>query len=293
MFGLEWSVYPPLVSEEQWGCIQQRLTNRANRHAPSSDNAQSYLAAGILRCSCGMMMRHHLCALRTHQYVCSEAAVPRVDKTRKHVTLNMKDVDAFLNELMESHPAVIRDTFRHSSKGQELQRDIARLRAEAEEFRQKLPAIEAQHLKEARDKAAQIGLFKSEAVQAIFKSLMEDDLEAAALTENLLKERQYRLSTLLSEDHLQTIEERIAAWRSMDVAERNALLRTLFECFQVKGSPPNEYIIVKLRTLDDNELPPIYLNTTVRKIHLIRLPTVAEWFASWQRHVHGKEPQST
>jgi DNA invertase Pin-like site-specific DNA recombinase len=288
VFGIEWAVFPPLVSEETFARAQTVLDRRrASYRGPvSSSGPARHLLTGLLRCSCEapitMMKRPEA---TSEQYRCSGR---KSGKTHTDGNLpfgmNSTHAERFFEELMREHPRVVLSLFRDNRERNDLMEEIRTLEAEAALVRERRAAEAESAETRARTALTQSGLpITLETLAAIKQSLLRAFDDEERLIVERIEDRSHRLDTLTPPEAIASLEERVALWQELPVHEKNAILRAMFTAFKLVGPPGEQMFVGALRTAAGQSLPPIRLRCRVWRNgrSTRRFPSVENWIESW------------
>ncbi len=275
MFGVEWQVFPPVLSDMEFWAIQSKILERSEIFANSRSAAHVHLLAGILRCSCGEPMVRVPNTAGSHTYTCSLLRHRRDDYSQRHISINQRRIDDFINRLMtDFSPPIIRD-LKRGSEGNTARYEASLLAERAHALRTLI-----------REKEAHVEVDAEEAVLRTLKSrdhkrfalrlreaiddLLEDDLDYVRFKMDIqkLEARQNALQRALEKSmprqELDRMIRDIQNWDELDTVGKNLLLLDLLVEIRFEGDHPNENLVMVKRTLDEEIFPPIPVKTTLR-----------------------------
>lgn len=301
-YGLEFPVFPPVISEERWHQVQVRWENR-NRtpwsydwHGQRSDEKKTkYVATGLMKCVCagsinknrgGSLTFKPARDLRNQNYVCGCA---RRKPNMRHINIQAISVHAFIHGLMATDPHVLFGQFRQTVSYQELQNALNNTERDLLDAEARAAQRRAEIKNEAADLVHAIGFTTTDAG---WENLVAAHTDARMAKEDAVQEQsrlgleRSRLTNALAEyvptEEVADLRERTAQWGALEVWEQNCILLQLFDRWyfrRLNGSDTELEMVMVLR--GGRELPPVPVKT-IDKTRSIwrRLPTVREWMGT-------------
>ena len=285
VFGVEWDVLPPLVSQEEWERLEDKLAGRKTEF-PLIRYGEVRLLAGILKCSCGAaIVGTRRSSAKYATYGCLAGAVKRMTNPKHAFQLNMRDADQFFDALLREHPAVVMAAYKDSRERNALLDEVRRLEAAAQaaqERREAEAAGSTEDMARQRLKTANLAPTPDLVRSVVSQLLAPLDAEIAEV-EVQAREVRGRLDTLIPEEAVISLEARIGRWDTLTTAEKNLILRTIFEEIRVEGEPGNERLVPYIRTLDSRGRRPILLETHIDRAgrYWRRFPTVSSYIETF------------
>lgn len=284
VFGIEWDVLPALLSPEEWQLLQDKLAGRRSDY-PTIRYGEVRLLAGILKCSCGSAIAGTRRSSKKYAtYACWAGSVKRMGNPGHTFTVNMGDADKFFDTLFREHPAAILTAYKDSRERNALLEEVRELEHAALKTRQRREKEALTAEETARQRLARVSLQPTpDLVRSVVAQLLSSlDAEMSEL-EQLARDTQARLDTLIPEDAVMSLEARVHRWDGLSTAEKNAVLRTIFEEVRVEGEPGVEALVPYLRTLDGRGARPILLKTTCDMAgrYWRRFPTMEEYIETF------------
>ena len=275
MFGCEWQVFPPVLTDMEFWDIQRKLLERSEVFANSRVAARVHLLAGILHCSCGAPMVRVPSSSGSHTYTCLMLRSRRDDYTEFHISTSQRRIEEFVNMLMtEFSPAIIRD-LRRAAQGNSARQESHFLAERAQTLRGLIQAKEEQVKVEAEEavlrtlKNRDHKRFSIRMREAI-DDLLEEDVDYGRFKSDVqkLEARQTALQRALEKSmpsqELDRLVGDIESWSDLDTVGKNLLLLDLLVEIRFDGTHPNETLLMVKRTLDEETFAPIPVKTTVR-----------------------------
>lgn len=301
-FGLEFAVFPAIISEDRWHQVQVRWNNRGRlpwfydwSGKNKADKKTKYVATGLMKCVCaGSIHRGRGGSLtfkpardpRNQNYACG---CQRRKPNMRHINIQTITVHTFIHGMMATDPHVLLGQFRQTVSYQEIQdalRDTERGLLEAE-------ARAAQRRAEIKEKAAEsIRGLGFTTTDAGWDNLVASYTDARMVKEDAVREQsrleleKSRLTNALAEyvptEEIADLQERTAQWDALEVWEQNAILLQLFDRWyfrRLNDSDTELEMVMVLR--GGRELPPVRIITIDKKRSIWRrLPSVHEWMAT-------------
>ena len=267
VFGVEWSVLPPVISPQEWDAIQAKLHQRREDY-PQIRHGEVRLLSGILRCSCGAAIAgNKRSSAKYAVYTCLAGPVKRMVNPGHVFQVNMRDADRFFEDLLREHPAVVLAAYKDSRQRNALLDDVRRLEAAAHAARQRRDAQATGTAAEtARQRLTAAHLTATpDLVRSVVAQLLAPLDAEAADYERQAQDVRGRLDALIPEEAVVSLEDRIGRWEKLTTNEKNLVLRTIFEEVRVEGEPGHERLVPYLRTLDGRGRRPILLQTKIDK----------------------------
>ncbi len=286
VFGVEWEVLPPLLSPEEWEGLQRKLKGRKTEY-PRIRHGEVRLLAGILKCSCGAaIVGTRRSSVKYATYTCWAGGVKRMSRPGHTFVLNMADADQFFDSLFREHPATLLAAYADSRARNTLLDEVRMLEEEARAARQRreAEAVDAEEAARQRLGAANLQATPDLLRSVIAQLLAPLDSEIAEM-EQQAREARARLDTLVPEEAILSLEERVRRWEALSIADKNQVLRTIFEEIRVEGEPGSERLVPYLRTLDGRARRAIALETRRDKAgrYWRRFPSVETYIESFYR----------
>jgi DNA invertase Pin-like site-specific DNA recombinase len=284
-FGREWNVLPALVSEEEYSLLQTRRAVRATKRFPPP--MKQHLMAYLMRCSCGRSMHYNVRETGFKYYTC-ELLTRRGggSDVKHHARIDAVSVEEFFHVLMRENPGVLLSVQNRTPEREAISAEIENLRLELRQRRDNIPVIEMAARSRAEADLRGTGRNPSDASVTV---LADDDEELMTARQQLadvekeIERRQYLLDSLLPDDQIAALSERMSRWDSSSDQERNALLRRLVYSIAVETDAQGaKSLNILPNTPHRNPLPPILLKrTNLGRGYRRTAPTLAEWFESW------------
>lgn len=287
-FGLEWQVWDPLVDEVTYGKIKRKLEHLRQVYPNYAPKDGRNMAAYLLKCSCGSNITYRRTSRGIEQMRCNVPAAKRkANPDHQHVTLHWPDVKKFIDEFMQEHPRVILNIHKNSQERTVLVAELQHAEAEHEQADRQLTEQRANASEKLRQNLAAMGIAEANpeyhsTLDQLSKAVLADAIEKVQRLEESVNQIRYRLDTLVPQDVLTSLEQRIASWKSLNSRQQNQLLLTFFKEWRVEGTVGNEVIIPVLRNPREDTLFPIRLKTGGKIRPIRRFPTVDQYFASIQ-----------
>lgn len=285
MFGKAWDVFPKLLDDEEYWLLQRRLAKHDQvKPIYKLKNEEGYLMQGLLKCHCGRIMGHWAKSPTDHKYICRvETAQKKEERKRDgykpHAVLLMADVDDFFDNLMEHYQADVFALYEDANDARRHREELQQLEREAQTRREALFRAEKERRKDAEDHVRTImDETESDFAEWVEKALAKftrREREAEAEIVKRVQDKRRQLEALIPTADL---ERRAKNWNELSMQEKNRLLRSIYDCLEFVGDPPNEALKPVLKVAYPFPTPNIHLVTEVRKTQFRRrMPAVDNW----------------
>ena len=273
MFGIEWHVFPAVISDAEFWKIQRVVQQRAGLFGAGHVPMYSNMLAGLLRCHCGAAMVRDTHGL----YRCRAVHSGRQKKEGRHVHVTQKRIEDFVDLWMQICKPVVIASLQQDADGSSVRREMARMAAQAEMLRQKLEAKRAEGRTAIEGHARAIirtadPLRFEEQINTMVSVFLSEDEDFRTLSEqyNQLRGRQSQIERSLQKAtppvELKHLIEAIESWDALKSRQKNEVLRALLTEMRFLGDPDcdTERIIFTKQSYFASEFPEFPVQTTKR-----------------------------
>jgi DNA invertase Pin-like site-specific DNA recombinase len=289
VFGKLWTVAPPVVDEETWQRLQEKMAGVRDNPALTwtTKNAGGYMLTGMLKCSCGRhyMYRRFNSSNQLWSYECTAQGAERAAHPEvRHIQIRADHLEGFFDGLMENHALPLLNNLDGGDSLPALQARRSDLAAAVDGLQRKRLAEERAMQQKAEQIVAAQGIG---ADNSMYPALVANLKKA--FTDSLYQEEQERgeelaaverqLKSMVPRKADDRIPQRLRTWSGMDDAAKNNLLRELFSVMEIRGEAPHEEIHLTPRHPARFPWPPVrILASTAGKGRWKRsLPAVEDW----------------
>ncbi|MCW3098055.1 MAG: hypothetical protein JWL77_3673 [Chthonomonadaceae bacterium] len=291
IFGLERSVLPEVIDDYTLGRLQERQTRRKEELGgrPPANLDNWYLGKGLFRCWCGNKLQANI---NRNQYSCPDSLIPGLRRERKHLVLNMPDVDRFLNDLLRCAPLDLIETVTGVDESETLRAQWLEARDAYDALKAQRQADEANAQQNAHSvlQSAKIlpdnPLYAASIKNLTDAALVGIDAQLAA-AKRVFDERQQACDNYAPPVGYTDYAEQLARLETMTNEDKNRLLTRLFRPFECEGDAPHQALHVVRLSADSRELPSIVLKCRDMGAGNWerRMPGAAAWYAQVKRYL--------
>ena len=273
MFGMEWHVFPAVVSDAEFWKIQRVVQQRAGLFGAGHVPMYSNMLAGLLRCHCGATLVRDTNGL----YRCRAVHNGRQKAGGRHVHVTQKRIEDFVDLWMRICKEVTIASLRQDADGSSIRREMNRMAEQAASLRRRLEAkrLEGRTAIEGHARAiirtSDPSRFE-EQINAMVSVFLSEDEDFKTLSEqyNQVRTRQSQIERSLQRAtppvELKHLIETIQAWDTLKNVQKNEVLRALLTEMRFVGDPENdtERLVFAKQSYFANEFPEFPIQTKKR-----------------------------
>ena len=244
MFGIEWHVFPAIVSDAEFWKIQRVVQQRAGLYGAGHVPMYSNMLAGLLRCHCGATLVRDTHGL----YRCRSVHNGRQKIGGRHIHVTQKRIEDFVDLWMKVCKEVTIASLRQDADGSTVRREMNRMAEQAASLRRRLEAKRAEgrtaiegHAR-AIIRASDPARFE-EQINTMVTMFLAEDEEFKTLSEqyNQTRVRQLQIERSLQRAtppvELKHLIEYIQSWETLKNVQKNEVLRALLTEMRFHGRP--------------------------------------------------------
>ena len=273
MFGIEWNVFPAVMSDAEFWKIQQAVQQRAGLFGAGHVPMYSNMLAGLLRCHCGATLVRDTNGL----YRCRAVHNGRQKSGGRHVHVTQKRIEDFVDLWMNVCKDVTIASLRQDADGSSIRREMNRMAEQADALRRRLEAkrLEGRTAIEGHARAiirASDPARFEEQINAMVSMFLAEDEEFKSLSEQYqqARTRQSQIERSLQRAtppvELKHLIETIESWDALKNVQKNEVLRALLTEMRFCGDPEagTERLVFVKQSYFTNEFPEFPIETKKR-----------------------------
>lgn len=279
-FGVEWHIYPVVISREEFLEIQTRIKERAEEHGVPRKDGGGHLLTGLLHCTCGRNLHFQSNGKYPKYSVGHNKVATKRPDGHEHVVWFATTIEGFFDSIMRYRPEVFCAVGQRTAEHEWLESQLAELRAQLES----LENNRSQWEEEARGEAIASVTLKPDhpryerTINALVEDYLADYEDKLDGIRTQISETDQRLRELPSPALILDTVAAARKWDSLSVREKNKLLCVLLKEIRLEQRGDGEFLVPVPRFAVE-PIPPIPLKVTKYKNGRSkrRLPTPEEW----------------